>query len=78
MSAEEKALLPRLGSIHAAMTAAEVYKVLGEPTSDLLVVAQWDDFGGSQLSQLRIAFIDGRPRKLRWLKLGYFMYEKNL
>ena len=78
MNSDEREWLKRVTLIHPAMNAEQVYKVLGEPTSDILLLAKWDGFGGSQLSQLRIYFFDGHPRRIRWLKLGYFMYEKDL
>lgn len=78
MNSEELAALKRVALIHAAMDAAQVYAVLGDPTADVLLVAKWENFGGSRLSQLRIYFYDGHPRKVRWFKLGYFVYEKEL
>ena len=70
--------LERVASIHKGMAAPQVYAVLGEPTSDLYLVAKWDGFGGSRLSQLRVYFYDGHPQKIRWMKLGYFVYERHL
>ena len=78
MNAEEREALQRLGRLHKAMSAAEVYAALGEPTSELFIVAKWNGFGGSRLSQLRVEFYDGHPRRIRWLKLGSFVYEKEL
>jgi len=78
MSSQEREWLKRITLIGPAMNAVQVYEVLGEPTSDIFLLAKWDGFGGSQLSQLRIYFSDGHPRRVRWLKLGYFVYEKDL
>ena len=78
MNPEERELLRRISLVRSTMSAAQVYEILGEPTSDFFQLAKWDDFGGSQLSQLRIYFFDGHPRKVRWLKLGYFFYENDL
>lgn len=78
MNGEERAALARLSSIDRNMSADQVYETLGPPTEDLYLQARWNGFGGSPLSQARVYFIDGHPRKIRWIKLGYFVYEKNL
>jgi hypothetical protein len=78
MNDEERQLLERIGRIHKTMNVAAVYAVLGEPTSEIFGLAKWDAFAGSRLSQLRIYFFDGQPRKIRWIKLGSFMYERDL
>jgi hypothetical protein len=76
MSPEEQDWLRRVTRIERTTTPAEVYRTLGEPSSELFGLAKWDEFAGSSLSQLRVYFIDGQPRKIRWMKLGYFVYER--
>jgi hypothetical protein len=78
MTPEERDWLARIGRLHKGMRVPEVHELLGEPSSDVLVAAKWDGFAGSQLSQLRVYFHDGHPRRLRWMKLGHFIYEKDL
>jgi hypothetical protein len=78
MNPEERELLKRVALVRSTMSMEQVYGILGEPTSDLFQLAKWDGFGGSELSQLRIYIVDGHPRKVRWAKLGYFLYEANL
>lgn len=78
MTPQERDWLARIGRLHKGMGAAEVHELLGEPSSDVLVAAKWDGFAGSRLSQLRVYFQDGHPRRVRWMKLGYFIYEKDL
>jgi hypothetical protein len=78
MNGEERAALKLLSSIDRNMTAEQVYEKLGPPTEDFYLQARWNGFGGSPLSQARVYFIDGHPRKIRWIKLGYFVYERNL
>lgn len=78
MNAEERELLARIERVHSRMNAEQVYEILGEPTTDLFLVAKWEGAGGSRFSELRMYYFDGRPRRIRWLKLGYFMYEKDL
>jgi hypothetical protein len=78
MNDEERQLLERIGRIERTMNAAAVYAALGEPTSEILGLAKWDGVAGSRLSQLRIYFLDGQPRRIRWIKLGAFMFERDL
>jgi hypothetical protein len=78
MSGGEREWLARVGKLHRGMSAAEVERLLGEPSVDMVLAAKWDGFAGSRLSQLRIYYHDGQPRRLRWMKIGYFVYEKDL
>lgn len=78
MDVEERAALARLMSINKRMSIEDVHQTLGSPTEDVFVLAKWNGFGGSPLSQVRVYFVGGHPAKLRWMKLGYFVYEKNL
>ena len=78
MSSEELDWLNRITRIQSTMGEAQVYEILGNPTSDMFGFAKWNGFGGSHLSQLRIYFLDGHPKKVRWIKLGYFVYETDL
>ena len=78
MNAEERAALARLSTINRRMTAEQVHAALGPPTEDILVLAKWNGFGGSPLSQVRVYFVGDRPAKVRWMKLGYFVYERTL
>jgi hypothetical protein len=78
MNAQERESLKRVALVRSTMSMEQVYKILGEPTSDLFQLAKWDGFGGSELSQLRIYVVDGHPRRVRWMKLGYFFYDKDL
>jgi len=78
MNKEEGHALERLLTIDPAMRADEVFGILGQPTDDLYVMAKWNGFGGSGLSQARVYFAHGHPRMIRWIKLGAFVYEKRL
>lgn len=78
MNAEELAALELLSSINRAMSTDEVYRSLGPPSEDLYLIAKWNGFGGSVLSQARVYFVAGHPTKIRWMKLGFFVYERNL
>lgn len=78
MNEEERGKLELLLSIKPTMNSEQVYEILGQPTDDLYLVAKWNGFGGSSLSQVRMYFADGHPRKVRWIKIGFFAYEKNI
>jgi len=78
MNTEELAVLGKLSSIRRAMSTDQVYQALGPPSEDLFLLAKWNGFGGSPLSQVRVYFVDKHPIKFRWIKLGFFVYERNL
>lgn len=78
MNHEERTALQRISSIHRMMSARQVYATLGPPSDDLYFLAKWNGFGGSPLSQVRVYFVDQHPRKIRWIKLGFFLYERKL
>jgi pheromone shutdown protein TraB len=78
MNAEERVALRGVLALRRSMRAEDVHRLLGPPSEDLGLVAKWNGFGGSGLSQVRVYFLDGRPVKVRWMKLGSFVYERNL
>lgn len=78
MNAEELAALGLLSSINRGMSADQVYQILGPPSEDLYLMAKWNGFGGSALSQARVYFVSEHPIKIRWIKLGFFVYERKL
>lgn len=78
MNAEERAALRGVLALRRGMTPEDVFRTLGPPSQDIGLVAKWNGFGGSALSQVRVYFIDGRPARVRWMKLGSFVYERNL
>jgi hypothetical protein len=78
MNKEEREWLELVDIIHADMTADEVHDLLGDPTSSIVMLSKWNNFAGSEFSQLRIYFLDDHPIKIRWIKIGSFLYEKDL
>ena len=78
MDAGERTALQTLSKLDRAMSAEQVQALLGEPSEDRYVLATWNGFGGSALSQARVYYAERHPRKIRWIKLGYFVYEKDL
>jgi len=75
MTGEELEALELINRIKATTSKDEANDILGEPSEDVYVVSKWNGFGGSSLSQMRIYFDSGYPRKIRWIKLGNFIYE---
>jgi len=78
MNEEGRAELELLSSIKPTMNPEQVYEKLGLPSQDLYLVAKWNGFGGSSLSQMRVYFAGGHPRKIRWIKIGFFSFESDL
>ncbi len=78
MDAEERTALQALSKLDRTMSAEQVQALLGEPSEDRYVLATWNGFGGSALSQARVYYVERHPRKVRWIKLGGFVYEKDL
>jgi hypothetical protein len=78
MNSEERTALAQLSSVNRDMSAAQVYQALGPPSEDYFLMAKWNAFGGSIFSQARVYFVNGHPSRIRWLKLGFFMYETAL
>jgi hypothetical protein len=78
MNPKERGALELLTTINREMTKQQVYQTLGQPTQDLVLLAKWRYFGGSNLSEVRIYFFDGHPVTVRWIKLGVFVIERDL
>jgi hypothetical protein len=60
------------------MDADAVNEILGEPTSTFITLAKWDGFAGSMRNQLRVYYADGHPVRITWMKVGYFVFERDL
>lgn len=78
MDASERTALQTLSQLDRTMSAEQVQALLGEPSEDRYVLATWNGFGGSALSQARVYYVERHPRKIRWIRLGRFVYEKDL
>ena len=79
MSDEERTMQVKLDGITAAMTYADIEAILGppdRPAGGLRPTWQFPKGGG--MSQIAVYFSDGHPRKIRWMKLGSFTWEKSL
>ena len=78
MNPQELAVLNKLDKITATTTASEVYRLIGNPSESIGGLAKWKNMGGSKVSELRVYFSGGKAQRIRWLKLGSFMYEREL
>jgi hypothetical protein len=79
MTDADRHWLAKVEALRAGMSRAEVEALLGEPDRDDLTGARptWA-VDGSPLNQIAVYFREGRAAKVRWMKAGYFVYEKAL
>lgn len=79
MTDADRRWLAKVETLHGRMTYADVEALLGEPDRDDLagVRPSWA-VDGSPLNQIAVYFWDGRAVKVRWIKVGHFVYEKAL
>lgn len=79
MSNIERALLARLESLRKGMSPAEVIAVLGEPDDPgpLGMRPRWQ-VGGNSFNALVVYFWPDGARRVVWLSVGRFHYERNL
>ena len=77
MNKEERAYMVKLNSIRRNMTYDQVKQKLGEPDREALGLRPtWIPPGGGALNQVAVYFnADGNPWKVRWMKIGSFVYE---
>lgn len=79
MGAAERALLTKLETLHMGMSRAEVIGVLGEP-DDLGGLGRrpkWQ-IGGSPFNVIVVSIFPDGARRIVWLSVGRFIYERNL
>jgi len=68
-----------LDGITTAMTYADVETLLGPPDRRAGGLRPtWQFPKDSGMSQIAVYFSDDHPRKIRWMKLGSFTWEKSL
>ena len=79
MNGDERDKLEVLERLHFQTRATELHAMLGKPSSESQLLAKWDGFAGSKLSHLQIYLAErGQAREIRWMKLGYFTWAKDL
>jgi hypothetical protein len=79
MTDADRRWLAKVETLHGRMGYAEVATLLGEPDrEDIAGLRPTWEVDGSPLNQIAVYFWDGRAVKVRWIKVGYFVYEKVL
>ena len=79
MTDADRRWLVKVETLRAGMSHAEVEALLGEPDREDLTGARptWA-VDGSPLNQIAVYFWEGRAVKVRWMKVGHFVYAKTL
>jgi hypothetical protein len=79
MTAADRRWLAKVEAIRPGMTYAEVEALLGEPDrEDIAGLRPTWEVDGSALNQIAVYFWEDRVVKVRWIKVGRFVYEKGL
>lgn len=79
MTDADRRWFAKVETLHGRMTYADVEALLGEPDrEDIAGVRPTWEVDGSPLNQIAVYFWDGRAVKVRWIKVGHFVYEKVL
>ena len=77
MSESERALLATLQTIAPGTSYDELVGILGEPDREALGLRPTWRVAGSPLNQVAVYMSDGAVRKIRWLKVGVFLWEQS-
>lgn len=79
MDPKERVLAAKLDALRRGMTHDEVFQVLGPPDDPgpLGLRPKWQ-VGNNPFSAVVVYFTPEGARKVRWLSVGRFMYERNL
>jgi hypothetical protein len=79
MTDADRRWLAKVEALRAGMSRAEVERLLGEPDRDDLtgVRPTWA-VDGSSLNQIAVYFWEGQAVKVRWMKVGHFVYAQTL
>ena len=80
MDNAERAFHAKLERLTGDMTLEEVVTILGPPDrSGATLRPTWRGPGGSPFNQVAIYFhLNGKVRKIRWMKIGHFVWEDSL
>jgi len=79
MSEADRRWLAKVETLRAGMSYADVETLLGEPDrEDITGLRPTWAVDGSPLNQIAVYFWQGRTVKVRWIKVGHFVYEKVL
>lgn len=78
MDDAERAFLAQLETITAASTFKQIVDLLGQPDRPGAGIRpSWRAPGGSSRSQVAVYLSDGKPFKVKWMKIGAFTWERN-
>jgi len=79
MTDADRPWFAKVETLHGRMSYADVEALLGEPDrEDIAGVRPTWEVDGSPLNQIAVYFWEGRAVKVRWIKVGHFVYEKVL
>ena len=77
MEPSELAMLARVENLQRGMSRAEVTAVLGEPDEDKFLRMIWF-VNGNPFNGIAIDFRPDGARRVMWISLGRFFYERQL
>jgi len=75
MTPAEQEFAAKLDTIQVGMTEEQVAEILGPEYYIKLGMRIWYPPDGGGASQARVYFWDDKVTKVRWIKLGAFVYE---
>ncbi len=75
MSDEERLILEKIKQINEHMSLRQVTEILGEPSRSQPIFRPTWYVLNSKLNQIAIYFDDHGVAKIRWMKMGGFVYE---
>jgi len=79
MTDADRRWFAKVETLHGRMSYADVEALLGEPDrEDIAGVRPTWAVDGSPLNRIAVYFWEGRAVKVRWIKVGHFVYEKVL
>jgi len=79
MSDTDRRWFAKVETLHGKMSYPDVAALLGEPDrEDIAGLRPTWAVDGSPLNQIAVYFWEGRAVKVRWIKVGHFVYEKIL
>lgn len=79
MTDADRRWLAKVEALHGRMSYADVEALLGEPDrEDIAGLRPTWEVDGSPLNQIAVYFWEGRAEKVRWIKVGHFVYAKVL
>ena len=79
MSPAEKAFVEKIKTIKPEMTEADIERILGPvKRNGGSMRPSWAGPEGSDTSEIAVYFFDGKAQKVRWIKLGSFVWEHEI